>query len=269
MSSAARLVVAGLRARPRRIAYGPHRSQRCELWIPHGAAPADDHRVCVLVHGGSWQAKFGKWTMWAVAADLVSRGWAVWNVEYRRTGTPADAGGWPATFADAALGLDRLADVMAPIDLDRVVVVGHSAGGQLALWLAGPRNDGPAGPSRVRLRAAVSQAGVNAMADAWEAGGPVEAVIGGTPTSVPERYRAIDPVMQVPLTVPVLLVHGSDDDTVLLARSEAFAYAARAAGDDVELVVPAGKGGTHRAHVNVDSDAWAVVPPWLDARVPR
>ena len=87
----------------------------------------------VLIHGGSWQARQGRIVMRGLAGDLLRRGWATWNIEYRRVG---NGGGWPHTFADVAAAIDHLAAIDAPIDLANVSVLGHSAGGHLALWAA-------------------------------------------------------------------------------------------------------------------------------------
>lgn len=204
--------------------------------------------------------------MRGLAADLVRRGWAVWNVEYRAVGDAGrGGGGWPATFADVAAGVDLLAQAGEAVDLARVVAVGHSAGGQLALWVAGPRRLGPGGSPQVRFRCVVAQAGVAAMAEAHggDRDGAVHAVIGGGPAEVPERYEAVDPVRQVPLGVPILLVHGAQDTTVPVCRSRTFAAAARAAGDDVELVELSGRDGNHRRHLDPGGEAWAVAVAWL------
>ena len=94
--------------------YGAERSQRAELHMPTGQGP---HPVMVLIHGGSWQVRYGKIVMRGLAGDLMRRGWAVWNIEYRRVG---DGGGWPATFLDVAAALDQVPQLDAPLDLDRV-----------------------------------------------------------------------------------------------------------------------------------------------------
>lgn len=99
--------------------YGSHRSQRADLHLPKGPGP---HPAMVLIHGGSWQARYGKIVMRGLAGDLVRRGWAVWNIEYRRIG---NGGGWPETFADVAAAVDYLGGIDAPVDLGRVSILGH------------------------------------------------------------------------------------------------------------------------------------------------
>ncbi|HEX4188074.1 MAG TPA: hypothetical protein VHY83_09270 [Solirubrobacteraceae bacterium] len=250
--------------------YGPHRSQRAELHLPRGPGP---HPVMVVIHGGSWQARYGKVVMRGLVADLVRRGWAAWNIEYRRVG---NGGGWPATFADVAAAIDHLATLDAPLDLARCSVLGHSAGGHLALWAAS-RGKLPAGaPGRldgapaVPLRRAIVQAGVCDLAGAYARwrGGAARALMGGGPEEVPDRYAAGDPLALVPADVPVLLVHGVVDDVVSIELSRSYTRAAAGAGAEVELVEIAGRAGRHRAHIDPRGAAWAVVAVRLGELTP-
>src|SRR3954463_16563632 len=120
---------------PRPIPYGPGPEQVGDLWLPDnrdGPPP-----VAALWHGGGYVPEVDRTIMEGVAKDLVNRGWAVWNLEYRRVGS---GGGWPQTFADAPHGLDRLADLDEGLDPARVVAIGFSAGAPLALWAAGRRD---------------------------------------------------------------------------------------------------------------------------------
>jgi acetyl esterase/lipase len=206
-----------------------------------------------MLHGGYWRAKYSKRLMKAVSADLARRGVAAWNVEYRRIGR-GQGGGWPATLDDVGAAIDHLASLDDPrLDLaDGVTAVGHSAGGQLALWAAS-RVD-----PLVPVRRVVAQAAVCNLAMAGE---PAWEFLGGTPEQVPERYAAADPMRLVPLGVPTLLVHGADDETVPVQRSREYAAAARAAGDPVELVEPVP--GGHRVHPDPRSEAWRVAAEWI------
>jgi acetyl esterase/lipase len=268
-ASDARLLLDFLR--PGRVhRYGPHRSQRAELRLPRGAGP---YPVMVVIHGGSWRARHGKLVMRGLVADLVRRGWATWNIEYRRVG---NGGGWPATFADVAAAIDHLATIEAPVDLARCSVLGHSAGGHLALWAAS-RGSVPAGaPGHfdgapvVGLRHAIVQAGVCDLAGAyvrWR-GGAARALMGGAPEEVPERYAAGDPIALVPPDVPVLLVHGVLDDVVSIELARSYAESASAAGGEVELVEIAGQAGRHRAHIDPRGAAWAAVSSRLGELAP-
>jgi acetyl esterase/lipase len=246
--------------------YGPHASQHAELYLPAGPGP---HPVIVLIHGGSWQKRYGKVFTRGLAGDLLRRGFAVWNIEYRRVGA---GGGWPNTFADVAAAIDQLATLEDPrLDLERVTFIGHSAGGHLALWAAGRPNlpDGAPGaldgPPRVRARRVISLAGVADLGDAYRRwhGGVVRDLMGGSPEEVPERYAVGDPIRLLPLDMPVLIVHGTGDETVSIEISRGYAEAARAAGVEVELVEIDGEAG-HRAHLDPRSAAWAAVVERLD-----
>jgi acetyl esterase/lipase len=253
--------------RGRTYRYGPDRSQRADLHLPAGSGPFP---VMVLIHGGSWTARYGRIVMRGLLADLVRHGWAAWNIEYRRLG---NGGGWPTTFADVAAAIDYLPRLDAPLDLERVSILGHSAGGHLALWAAGREQlpaDAPGvldGGPRVRIERVISQAGVCDLAGAYARwhGGVAQALMGGSPQERPERYAAGDPMRLLPLRMPALLVHGTLDETVSVELSRSYARAARAAGADVELVEIAGAAGRHRAHVDPRGEAWAAVTARLNA----
>lgn len=241
----------------RTVRYGADPSNVADLHLP-----ADEPRppVVVVVHGGFWRAQYGRELGTPLAVDLVAHGVAAWNVEYRRV---AAGGGWPETLLDVAAAVDALADLTdVPLDLDRVVAVGHSAGGQLAVWAAGRHRlpDGAPGASpRLRLTGAVSQAGVLDLdhADARGlGGGAAAALLGGSAGDVPDRYAAASPYRLVPLGVPVVAVHGDLDDVVPFEQSSRYVERARSAGDDADLVqLP---GVDHGAVIDVEHAAWAV-----------
>jgi acetyl esterase/lipase len=218
-----------------------------------------------LLHGGSWQHRYGKVVMRGLAADLLRRGWAVWNIEYRRLG---DGGGWPATFEDVALAIDHLRSLDAPLDLASVGVLGHSAGGHLALWAASreklPAGAPGAGPA-IRPTRAIGQAPVCDLAGAYRQwhGGAVRALMGGSRQQLPERYAIGDPIELVPVEMPVLLVHGVADQTVSVELSRSYRDRAQEAGGSVELVEIEGPAGGHRAHVDPRGQAWTAVTRWL------
>jgi acetyl esterase/lipase len=245
--------------------YGIDRSQLGDLHLPAGAGA---HPVVVLIHGGSWRKQYGRAVMRAVAATLVQHGYAAWNIEYRRVG---NGGGWPQTFADVAAAIDLLEGLHPSLDLERVDLLGHSAGGHLALWAAGRETlpgSAPgvlASPPRVAIRRAISLAGVCDLAGAyreWD-GGAVRALMGGSPERLPERYELADPIRRVPLAMPVLLVHGVRDETVSVRLSRHYAATARAAGGDAELIEIDGAAGAHRAFIEPRGAAWQPVLRWL------
>jgi acetyl esterase/lipase len=257
-----RLLRNALRPPSSRHRYGPHRCHRADLHLPAGTGP---HPVAILIHGGSWRARYDRRMMRGLAHDLNGRGWAAWNVEYRRIGR-GQGGGWPATLEDVAAGIDHLAGVEAPLDLSRVICIGFSAGGQLALWAAarpGLPDGAPGASPRLRIDRVASQAGVCDMAGAARVDSEAAVVdfLGGEPGDVPERYAVADPIERVPLGIDTLLVHGQIDATVSVERSRAYARAARMAGDQVELVEL--RHADHRAHLDTRSAAWAAVVHWL------
>lgn len=235
--------------------YGPDRSQVADLHTP---AEGAGWPVAVMIHGGFWRDRYDRTLMDALCADLAASGWAAWNLEYRRVG---GGGGWPATFDDVASGIDHLAEVPAPLDRARVVAIGHSAGGHLALWAAARDRPG------VGVTAAVGQAAVSDLAAVARMGlsdGAVEELLGGSPEQVPERYAAASPAQLLPLGVPVLLVHGAHDDTVPVSLSRDFQRAALAAGDACDLRIGGHDG--HFEHIDPASGAWATVKRWLADR---
>lgn len=223
--------------------------------------------VVVFIHGGCWRAQYGLAHVASAAAALTADGYATWTIEYRRLGD--GGGGWPGTFDDVALAVDHVRALAAQfprLDTTRVVLMGHSAGGQLALWAASRTAADAAGPlhqsgSPLTVAGVVSLAGITDLAQygATSSGcnGAVTPLMGGDPSTVPDRYRAVSPVARVPLRVPVRLVHGDADPTVPLAQSQDFDARNRAAGGTSETYVVAGAG--HFDLVAPHAEAWATV----------
>jgi acetyl esterase/lipase len=236
--------------------YGEHPRQVADLHRPAGAGPFP---VVGVLHGGYWQPPYTKLIMRPLCVDLVRRGYAAFNVEYRRLGR--EGGGWPQTFDDVATAIDHLAALADPaIDLARVTLVGHSAGGQLALWAAGRPELPPGAPGAApRVRGQQVRA-MAAVCDLVGAGSPARELLGGGLDDVPERYAQADPMRRLPLRVPVGLVHALGDETVSVQRSRDYAAAAWAAGGDVTLVEPP---GGHRDPIDPSSAAWDAAAGWL------
>ena len=199
-----------------RIAYGPDPNQFLELRAPHAKGP---HPVLVNIHGGYWRAKYDLAHAGHLCEALRTAGIATANLEFRRVGN--EGGGWPGTFADlrSAYAFLRQERARLHLDTDRLVVMGHSAGGQLALCLAAHE------PS---IRSAISLAGVIDLQKAYSLHLSNDAVVdflGGKPDAVPEHYREADPME---LSIPQAkqwVFHGAEDDTVPPAFSRGYAKA--------------------------------------------
>jgi acetyl esterase/lipase len=247
---AIRHAVHRLRHPARRIRYGSDPDQWGELRPP--ASGAGRPPVAVLVHGGYWRPVWTADLMDALAIDLAERGFATWNLEYRRP----DPHGWEATTVDVASGLAALADL--DVDLDRVAVLGHSAGGQLGMRAAADSR---------QVAIAVSLAGVLDLAEGQRRGignGAVAAALGGTPETAPDRYAAADPMARLPLGVPQLVVQGRDDDPDLVDNGRRYARAALAAGDEVTYL---DRPGDHFAVIDPTSDLWRETADQICARL--
>jgi acetyl esterase/lipase len=259
VSLALRIAAARVLGRHTRHAYGAHPRQVADLHRPRGAGP---YPVAVVLHGGTWQPPYSRLVMGPLCLDLVGRGWAAWNVEYRRLGR--DGGGWPHTFLDVAAAIDHLAELSADerLDLDRVTLLGHSAGAQLALWAGGRPELPPGAPGAQPQVIGRRVLALAAVSDMTRAGSAARALLGGGVDDVPERYMQADPMRRLPLSVPVGLVHPRDDRTVSVQRSRDYAAAAQAAGGDVTLVEPP---GVHRDPIDPSSDAWQAAAAWLTA----
>lgn len=240
--------------------YGDHPRQVGQWWLPPDDPGSGRLPTVVLVHGGFWRDAYDLSLEDDVAADLAARGHLVWNVDYRPSDEP-----WPATLTDVALAFDHTAQGRHAdrVDRDRLAVVGHSAGGHLALWL-GARHRVPTGgpgaqPPLPAPSLVVAQAPVAGLAEAARLGlgdGAVAALLGGLPGDVPERYAAADPGALLPTGVPTVLVHADGDDRVPISQSEGYVRAALDAGDDSRLVRST---GGHFEHLDPQSAAVAAV----------
>jgi acetyl esterase/lipase len=224
------------------LAYGRAPEQFGHLRLPEGSGPFP---VLVIIHGGCWLSFANLEIMSRFAADLSAAGIATWNIEYRRVDSPG--GGWPNTFLDVAAGIDYLRSLQTeyPLDLSQVVVVGHSAGGHLALWAAGRSNIPVESPlfrkDPLSVNGAVSLNGPGLLGplrdtDNQDCGGDVvDELIGGSPRDVPDNYAAGSPIRLLPFSVPLRILIGADDIAVLQPVADIFGAAAAEAGDDVTV----------------------------------
>ena len=235
------------------IPYGDHPDQTGVLYVPAGDPPRTGWPVAVVIHGGSWQQMHRRDLTAAAAADLSRRGVAAWNIEFRRVGGD---GGWPTTFEDVAAAADHVPELDAPLDLDRFAVVGHSAGGLLALWALSRHGGDPGGDARLAPAAGCALAPIADLAPLREVtttDHPLAGLLGGTAEEVADRWDLVDPIRRVGHGVPVVVGHGEDDESVPFDQSRAYVDAAGTAGDPVELVTDR---GDHMAVVHPGSAAW-------------
>lgn len=231
------------------LSYGASDQQFVELMTPSVSIKCNG--LVVLVHGGYWRAKFDRTLMSDLAADLVSRGWGVCNVEYRRTGS---GGGWPQTGDDVRAGFET-ARIIAREHGESVpiIAIGHSVGGQLALLGAD------------LVDAVVALAPVTDVARTEREGlgeGAAVEFMGTVSSEEPTAYRQASPMGQVPADVPVLVVHGDNDSRVPLEHSRDYCSAARELGGDVELRVVHGL--NHLDAIDPRSAHWQEVLLWIE-----
>jgi acetyl esterase/lipase len=249
----------------RTLSYGPLPEHVVDLRLPAGDEPAP---LVMVVHGGFWGAEWDRAHTGPQSEGLADAGNVVATVEYRRAGM--DGGGWPGTFDDLAMVADVVPGVVAA-ETGRVatpsagpVVVGHSAGGHLALWLASRHRLPESSPwhrsTATPLAGVVSLAGMGDLVEAEERGlgdHAAAALLGGAPGEQPGRYAVTSPVRWLPLGVRSVLVHGAADPVVPVACSRTYARKATDAGDDVELVELDGVG--HFELIDPLSTAWPTV----------
>jgi len=211
----------------------------------------------VLLHGGAWEAAYGVTELQPLAERLTTLGFVTWNVEYRRVG---NGGGVPNTLLDVAAAIDRLGGAGLPEGItDRVVLVGHSAGGHLCAWAASRTPSTPGGAPLVRARGAISLAGVLDLTRAGDDPAVIEIVssfVGGRPAEVPERYAVADPAQLVPASCPVWAVRGDNDEDIPPIQSSGYVATAKAAGGTAEeVVVPA----DHNSIVDPDAPSFPTI----------
>ena len=251
-----------------RIHYDPGAYQFGDLWIPQTRTPVP---LVVFFHGGWWKSEYDLGYAGYLCSALKKDGIATWSVEYRRVGDTG--GGWPGTFLDAAEGLDFVATLAKsyPLDLSRVITMGHSAGGHLAFWVAGrhhiDRSSEIYQPQpQVPLHGAISLAGAVDLQLTIDLSGyftfahdkqEVFALMGGRPHDLPDRYKAANPGDLLPFHVPQLLIQGTEDDQIPPELPPRWAEKSQRLGDTVTLsIIPS---ADHLDVVDPESSAWGTV----------
>lgn len=250
------------------VRYGDLAEHVADVRLPgRGRGSPAPAPLVLVVHGGFWRAEYDRKHTGPLCTGLADAGYATAAVEFRRTGQPT--GGWPGTFDDIARAVDTVPALVAEaargaVDAARPVLLGHSAGGHLVLWSAGrhrlPTSSRWHRRDRLAVRGVVALAPVADLATASRlrlGDGAVDALLGGSPDEVPERYAAADPMRLLPIDVPAVVVHGKLDQRVPLEQSIAFHRAAEDAGDSVALRVLAGV--EHFGVIDPRSPAWAEV----------
>ena len=233
-----------------RIWYGTGASQYGELRVPGGSGP---HPLVVLIHGGCFKAAYATAGSFGAMGDaLKDAGIATWNIEYRRLGEAGS--GWPGTYLDVGRAVDHVREIARehPLDLGRVAVVGHSAGGHLAMWTAARRRLPKASELYVAdplpLRGVMDLAGpvdMTANIQGYEGlcrDTVITSLLGGTPAAVPDHYAQASAFKLLPLGIPQVLVLGSHEDYVPLALVDVYVHAATQAGDRVRQILIPGAG---------------------------
>ncbi|PYE20751.1 prolyl oligopeptidase family protein [Williamsia limnetica] len=197
-----------------------------DLYLPAGQQNVDSIPLVVLIHGGAWQAQLGANLFDPFARDLAAKGMAVYNIEYRRVGS---GGGWPTTFEDVSQALDNVVAIdkkFPQLETTDALVVGHSAGAQLAVW-GGTRHkldsDEVGSNPKFRPTKVISLAGPLDMVQAVKNGDDrIVTALGGTPSQVPDRYTSVDPIQNIDPGTPVIAVHGTADTVVLPSLSQRY-----------------------------------------------
>jgi acetyl esterase/lipase len=220
-------------------------------WSAERIGREDAPVLVAVVHGGFWRSRVEAESIRPLAAALAAAGHLVWNLEYPRVGMAE--GGWPGTAEAVGEALDA---ALASAEGRPVAVVGHSAGGHLALWAAHGRR-----LAAVVALAPISDLDAAAREDLGE--GAVVDFLGCEPDEDPGLYALAGPIARTPLGLPTLLVHGDADTRVPPSQSRAYAAAAAAAGDECELVELAGV--DHMALIEPGGPAWQALTARLDS----
>lgn len=242
-----------------RVRYGQDPNQFADVRVPVGKGP---YPLILFIHGGYWRAKYGLTYAGHFCDAMKKTGIATFNVEYRRVGNAG--GGWPGTFEDIRAAYRYLmnykGDKTKSLNLNKICVAGHSAGGQLALCLAAFEK---------KVGTVVSLGGVLDLRRGYElnlSNGAVAEFLGGPPEKVPEHYREASPI-ELTIAARQKIIHGTADDSVPYELSKNYFDRKKAAGETVELVTLPNAG--HFEIVDPGSAEWRKIERGLVAMMSR
>jgi acetyl esterase/lipase len=235
------------------ISYGADSLQFGELRLPSGQEP---HPVIVLVHGGCWMSKFDITHIRKLAAAFTKAGIATWTIEYRRVGDPG--GGWPGTFDDIAKGADHLVIIAEQykLNLNRVIVAGHSAGGHFAIWLSKRPAEWLPKLEPTAVLALAPVADLASLHERRVCGDVVDKLMGGSPEQYPKRYQLASGTARLPLHIPQYIIIGKLDKYWAPDGHKYIALAKQRG--NVPNVIHASESG-HFEMIDPDSTTWPLV----------
>ncbi len=235
-----------------RMQWGAESWQYADLYMPDDPSPyqKDVGIPCImLIHGGFWKEKYDSDLMKPIALDLAEAGVAAWNIEFKRW-SEDDDGVWMDTLSDVMRAWGQLA-LLPGIDITRSMILGHSAGGQLALILA---SKAERKPWLAIAQAPITDLVASDHAKLSDDGDAVRRWLGCSPEENPKLWSQLNPVDNPPIS-PVLIIHGEQDDEVPPEQSETYTRVMNAKGADVQkLWLP----GDHYSIIDVASDDWLV-----------
>lgn len=243
-----------------RLSYGNHSEQFGELYLPE---TTDIHPTIILIHGGCWQAQHDLAPLGQLSKALLGLGFAVWNIEFRRLG---NGGGFPTTFEDVALAADYLNTIAKKYSLNqnKVTAMGHSAGGHLALWLAGrhhlPNDSQLFSQSALKLERVISLAGIPDLVEGVHqeiCRGACQDLVGGLPSEIPEHYRLASPHHLLPFNIPHWHLVGELDPIVPVNYLKPFIQQAKQQDSQATLQVIPEIG--HFEMVMPDTASWKAI----------
>jgi acetyl esterase/lipase len=242
--------------------YGDNEYQEGDLYIP-GKKPI---AVICLFHGGFWRMPYDREQLTPISIDFAEKGFVVWNIEYRRIG--ADGGGWHGTLDDAIASINHLVLLKEKydlLDLSKIIIVGHSAGGHLAVWCAKQVESAIAGSvSSIKPYAVVGLAPIIDIEKAFIAGtgnNAVSALLNSSPSEHTERYTLYSPIRMLPIGVRQLIIHGNRDEYLPVEWSRDYVTSSRDAGDSIDYIEIVD--GEHMDYLDPNSVATSKLQDWI------